>query len=246
LAIHKEKRRGPPFAVPRYEVSIGRIRSGKCVGKAGIVTAAAKIGAAWVALGSPAALSERFGAPGDFAQAHVLTHELGHHVQQLLGTGDRVRRAEEQADSRAEVNRYSVGLELQADCYAGVWAAHASEVSGGKVALEPGDLQEGLRAASAVADDTLQRQTRTRRARQFQPRRVGTAAVLAAEELPKRRSESLRRIQFIALSRSRISGTGLPPALGFSRANTYTPAVKRGSDAICDSVSRRFRHSRGT
>jgi hypothetical protein len=114
LAIHKEKRRGPPFAVPRYEVSIGRIRSGKCVGKAGIVTAAAKIGAAWVALGSPAALSERFGAPGDFAQAHVLTHELGHHVQQLLGTGDRVRRAEEQAGSRAEVNRYSVGLELQA------------------------------------------------------------------------------------------------------------------------------------
>jgi uncharacterized protein len=107
-------------------------------------------------------LSSRFGAPGDFAQAYVLAHEVGHHVQQLLGTGDQVRRAEEQAGSRAAANRYSVGLELQADCYAGVWAAHASEVSAGKVALEPGDLQEGLRAASVVGDDTLQRQTRGR------------------------------------------------------------------------------------
>jgi uncharacterized protein len=103
-------------------------------------------------------LSQRFGAPGDFARAYVIAHEIGHHVQQLMGTGDRVRRAEEAAGSEVEANRYSIALELQADCYAGVWAAHAAEVSKGQVALEKGDLEEGLRAASAVGDDTLQRQ----------------------------------------------------------------------------------------
>jgi uncharacterized protein len=104
-------------------------------------------------------LSTRFGATGDFARAYVIAHEIGHHVQYLLGTGDRVRRAEEAASSQTEVNRYSIALELQADCYAGVWAAHASDVSHGKVSLEAGDLEEGLRAAAAVGDDTLQRQT---------------------------------------------------------------------------------------
>ena len=103
-------------------------------------------------------LSTRFGAPGDFARAYVIAHEVGHHVQQLLGTGARVRRAERGAGNEAEANRYSVALELQADCYAGVWAAHAAEVSNGQVALEKGDLEEGLRAAAAVGDDTLQRQ----------------------------------------------------------------------------------------
>ena len=107
-------------------------------------------------------LSSRFGAPGDFAQAYVIAHEVGHHVQQLLGIGDSTRKAEERAASRTEANRYSIALELQADCYAGVWAAHAAEVSGGKVALEQGDLQEGLRAAAAVGDDTLQKQTQGR------------------------------------------------------------------------------------
>jgi predicted metalloprotease len=107
-------------------------------------------------------LSGRFGAPGDFAQAYVLAHEVGHHVQNLLGTSGRVERAERNAGSAAEANRYSVALELQADCFAGVWAAHASEVSGGRVALEPGDLEEGLRAAAAVGDDTLQRETQGR------------------------------------------------------------------------------------
>jgi predicted metalloprotease len=107
-------------------------------------------------------LSSRFGAPGDFAQAYVIAHEVGHHVQQLLGIGDSTRKTEERAASRTEANRYSIALELQADCYAGVWAAHAAQVSGGKVALEPGDLQEGLRAAAAVGDDTLQKQTQGR------------------------------------------------------------------------------------
>jgi predicted metalloprotease len=107
-------------------------------------------------------LSSRFGAPGDFAQAYVIAHEVGHHVQNMLGTSEQVQRAEQRSSSRAEANRYSIALELQADCYAGVWAAHASEVSNGKVALESGDLQEGLRAAAAVGDDTLQRETQGR------------------------------------------------------------------------------------
>ena len=105
-------------------------------------------------------LRTRFGAPGDFAEAYVITHELGHHVQHLLGTDVKVRRAQQQNPDQA--NALSVALELQADCYAGVWAAHAEEVSGGKVALEAGDLEEGLRAAAAVGDDTLQKQTRGR------------------------------------------------------------------------------------
>jgi predicted metalloprotease len=107
-------------------------------------------------------LDSRFGAPGDFAQAYVIAHEVGHHVQQLMGTAEQVRRAQGQAGGRAEANRYSVALELQADCYAGVWAARAEAVSQGAVALDPGDLEEGLAAASAVGDDTLQKQTHGR------------------------------------------------------------------------------------
>jgi predicted metalloprotease len=107
-------------------------------------------------------LASRFGAPGDFARAYVIAHEVGHHVQTLTGASARVRRAQQAAGSEAEANRYSVALELQADCYAGVWAANAERVSGGRVALEAGDLEEGLRAASAVGDDTLQREAQGR------------------------------------------------------------------------------------
>jgi len=97
-----------------------------------------------------AELSRRFGAPGDFAQAYVIAHEVGHHVQKLLGRSDWV---DQQRDRLSEVerNRHSVRLELQADFYAGVWAHHAKRL------LEPGDLEEGLRAAKAIGDDTLQR-----------------------------------------------------------------------------------------
>ena len=95
-------------------------------------------------------LSSRFGAPGDFAQAYVVAHEVGHHVQTLLGTEERVRRAQEGA-SEAQSNALQVKMELQADCYAGVWAAHERN------ALDPGDIQEGMRAAAAIGDDTLQR-----------------------------------------------------------------------------------------
>jgi hypothetical protein len=95
----------------------------------------------------------RLGGPGDFAAAYVIGHEVGHHVQTLLGTSDQVRRDQARA-SEAEANALSVGLELQADCYAGVWANHAERE---RRWLEPGDVNEGLAAAAAIGDDRLQR-----------------------------------------------------------------------------------------
>lgn len=103
-------------------------------------------------------LSDRFGAEGDFAQAYVIAHEVGHHVQKLLGTSDQVRRAQ-QGRSEAEVNELSVRLELQADFLAGLWARKAQEKFR---FLEEGDLEEALRAANAIGDDTLQRQAQGR------------------------------------------------------------------------------------
>lgn len=100
-----------------------------------------------------AELSQRFGAPGDFAAAYVIAHEVGHHVQTVTGTSDQVRNAQSRAGEE-EQNRLQVMMELQADCYAGVWANHADRMSG---LLDEGDIEEGLRAASAIGDDTLQR-----------------------------------------------------------------------------------------
>ena len=97
-------------------------------------------------------LDERFGAPGDFAQAYVIAHEIGHHVQNLLGLSDRVQGARQRA-SRGEANALSVRMELQADCYAGVWGHYAAQHD----LLQPGDAEEGLRAAAAIGDDRLQR-----------------------------------------------------------------------------------------
>ena len=96
-------------------------------------------------------LRDRFGAPGDFAEAYVIAHEFGHHVQNQLGTMDRVD--EEEQSHPVEANDLSVRLELQADCYAGVWAHSAFEQG----ELEPGDIDEALRAAAAVGDDRIQR-----------------------------------------------------------------------------------------
>ncbi len=98
-------------------------------------------------------LETKFGAQGEAARAYVIAHEIGHHVQNLLGQSDQARRMGARGAESG-----SVRLELQADCYAGVWAAHASEVSNGQVALDPKDIEDGLRAAAAVGDDTLQRQ----------------------------------------------------------------------------------------
>jgi predicted metalloprotease len=99
-------------------------------------------------------LSRRFGAPGDFARAYVIAHEIGHHVQHQLGTMDKVH-ALQQRVSKAEANALSVRLELQADFYAGVWAHHAQKA---RKILEPGDIEEGLRAAAAIGDDRLQKE----------------------------------------------------------------------------------------
>ena len=98
-------------------------------------------------------LKQRFGASGDFAQAYVLAHELGHHVQHLLGTDSRARQLQESNPS--EVNQLSVRLELQADCYAGVWA-HSTDQ---RRMLQRGDVDEALNAASAVGDDRIQKRT---------------------------------------------------------------------------------------
>lgn len=94
-------------------------------------------------------LSQRLGAPGDFAQAYVIAHEVGHHIQTLDGTADQVRRAQARA-SEAEANALQVRMELQADCYAGVWASTE------RAALDQGDVQEGMTVAAAIGDDTLQ------------------------------------------------------------------------------------------
>lgn len=103
-------------------------------------------------------LSNQFGASGDFAMAYVVAHEVGHHVQNLVGTSDRVHQARQQ-QSEAEGNRLSVALELQADFYAGVWAHHAQEM---EEILDPGDIEEALNAANAIGDDRLQKESQGR------------------------------------------------------------------------------------
>lgn len=99
-------------------------------------------------------LEARFGAKGEFARAYVISHEVGHHVQHLLGADQRARRL----GARGEESG-SVRLELQADCYAGVWAARAGDASGGGIIINPDDIEDGLGAAAAVGDDTIQKRS---------------------------------------------------------------------------------------
>jgi predicted metalloprotease len=113
-------------------------------------------GRVYLDLGFFRELDQRFGAPGDFAQAYVIAHEIGHHVQTLLGTNAAVQR--ESRDNPSERNELSVRLELQADCYAGVWAASVYA----RAVLQQGDIDEALTAAAAVGDDRIQEQTQGR------------------------------------------------------------------------------------
>jgi hypothetical protein len=105
-------------------------------------------------------LQTRFGASGDFAQAYVIAHEVGHHIQNLTGVLDNASTEQRRVSSR-EGNAIQVRVELQADCYAGVYAANAKDAQGRPV-IEAGDVEEGLRAAQAIGDDTLQRQSQGR------------------------------------------------------------------------------------
>jgi predicted metalloprotease len=98
-------------------------------------------------------LRDSYGAPGDFAQAYVIAHEVGHHLQNQIGIMDEVNNAQRQASSQVDANRLSVMLELQADCFAGVWAYNADRA---RDILEQGDIEEGLNAASSIGDDRLQ------------------------------------------------------------------------------------------
>jgi predicted metalloprotease len=110
----------------------------------------------YIDLGFFREMKDRFRAPGDFAQAYVIAHEIGHHVQNLLGISEKVQNARARA-SQVEGNRLSVRLELQADCLAGVWAYHADRA---RNIIEEGDVEEALGAASAIGDDRLQKQSR--------------------------------------------------------------------------------------
>jgi predicted metalloprotease len=103
-----------------------------------------------------AELDQKFGAPGEFAQAYVIAHEIGHHVQNLLGIADQVTEAQQRA-GRRQANALSVGIELHADCLAGVWAVHANQTTKW---LEPGDVESALKAAAAIGDDRLQKMSR--------------------------------------------------------------------------------------
>lgn len=115
----------------------------------------------YIDLGFFSEMKRRLGAPGDFAQAYVVAHEVGHHVQTLLGIAGEVNAARRQA-SQTRSNQLSVRMELQADCFSGLWARQANETvrqSTGKPLLESGDIEEGLNAANAIGDDRLQRQS---------------------------------------------------------------------------------------
>jgi predicted metalloprotease len=107
----------------------------------------------YIDLGFYDELKTRFGAAGDFAQAYVLAHEIGHHIQHLVGTDSKVRQAQESNPQQG--NQYSVALELQADCYAGVWAKSTQQ----RNLLDPGDVEEAMNAAAAVGDDRIQQQS---------------------------------------------------------------------------------------
>lgn len=110
----------------------------------------------YIDLGFYDQLKNRYRAPGDFAQAYVIAHEVGHHIQTLVGTSNKVHKAKKKL-SKVEANKLSVRQELQADCLAGVWATHANR---SRQLLETGDVDEGLTAASAIGDDTLQKQSK--------------------------------------------------------------------------------------
>lgn len=148
------QRAGRTYEAPRLVLFSGAVQSG-------CGTAQSQMGPfycpldkrVYIDLDFMAQLQRRLGAPGDFAQAYVIAHEVGHHVQNLLGVLPATQRAQQQAGGRAEANAISVRTELMADCLAGFWAQRAQEM---RSILERGDIEEGLAAAAAVGDDRIQ------------------------------------------------------------------------------------------
>ena len=151
------KRSGQEYEEPKLVLFSGAVQSACGMASAAVgpfyCPADRKV---YIDLGFYGDLQNKFGAPGDFAQAYVIAHEIGHHVQNLLGIADKVQALRARA-SQAESNKLSVLMELQADCLAGVWAHHADRA---RHILEEGDVEEALNAASSIGDDRLQRQAR--------------------------------------------------------------------------------------
>jgi predicted metalloprotease len=149
------KRNGSSYREPRLVLFTGQVQSACGVAGASVgpfyCPGDEKV---YIDLSFYDELRSRFRAPGDFAQAYVIAHEVGHHVQKLVGTSDKVTAMQQRA-SEAQGNRLSVMLELQADCYAGVWGYYAQQ----RGVIETGDLEEALNAASAIGDDRLQKES---------------------------------------------------------------------------------------
>jgi predicted metalloprotease len=149
--------RGKTYQEPRLVLFRGAVRSACGMGQAAMgpfyCPADQQV---YIDLGFYDDLRDRHGAPGDFAQAYVIAHEVGHHIQTLLGISGKVHQARAKVDE-VTGNRLSVKQELQADCFAGIWAHHADRT---RQLLEEGDIEEGLTAASAIGDDRLQKQAR--------------------------------------------------------------------------------------
>ena len=151
------KRAGKTYSEPKLVLYSGATQSGCGVGQAAMGPFYCPLDRKlYIDLSFYRDLQTRFKAPGDFAQAYVIAHEIGHHVQNLLGIAEEVRRVQSRAGER-QGNQLQVRMELQADCFAGIWAAQANR---NKRLLEPGDIEEGLRAAAAVGDDRIQMASR--------------------------------------------------------------------------------------
>ena len=150
------RKAGKTYRAPRLVLFSGRVESACGLASAAVGPFYCPADAhVYIDLGFYDDLKSRFRAPGDFAQAYVIAHEVGHHVQNLLGTTDRAERGLRGAP-RSRTNAVSVRVELQADFFAGVWAHHAQKV---RNILEPGDIDEALNAATAIGDDRLQRES---------------------------------------------------------------------------------------
>lgn len=150
-------RAGQTYPAPKLTLFTDSVRSGCGVGESAMGPFYCPADrTAYIDLGFYRELKARFGAPGDFAQAYVIAHEVGHHVQNLLGVSEDVHARQQRVD-KVEANELSVRLELQADFLAGVWAHHAEQKW---QILEQGDIEEALNAATAIGDDRLQQQSR--------------------------------------------------------------------------------------